>query len=138
MKLSQTSLTDSHRQETQEFLFKDLTYVIIGALLEVSKELGFGFDEKVYQTAFQKELELRSLKFKRENYSRISYKGRRVGSKFFDFIIDDKVVVELKVGKDLYFQHLKQLLSYLKSSGLKVGILAAFTPSGLIYKRVVN
>lgn len=123
---------------TTKYLFEDLTFKIIGSLFEVNKELGFGYNEKVYQQAFAKELERRGIAFKRENFSKISYKGNRVGCLFHDFLVEGKVVVELKVGSDLYESYFKQLLSYLRDSKLRIGILAVFTPQGLVYKRLIN
>jgi len=118
-------------------VYQDLSYKVMGALFAVNKELGFGFKEQIYQEALAKELNLRGIKFKRENFSRISYKGKRVGCVFHDFIVEGKIILELKVGNEIYESHLKQVLLYLKESRLKLGIVAVFSPAGVIYKRIV-
>lgn len=122
----------------KQVLFPQLSYEILGAVFEVNKRLGFGYLEKVYQEAFARELEFRGLRFHRENFSRINYKEKKVGGLFYDFLVEGKIVVELKVAKDLYEDHINQLLSYLKDSKLKLGLLVVFTPKGVVYRRVIH
>ena len=119
-------------------IMKDLSYKIIGLVYEVYNRLQYGHREKVYQEALAKELQQVGLKFKRESYSSIRYKGYRVGSNFYDFLIESKIVLELKVGNEIYESHAKQLLSYLHDSKMKLGILAVYCPKGVVYKRLVN
>lgn len=134
--------TNSLRERTltgkDMLIYPELSYKVMGSLFEVNRQLGFGFKEKNYQEAMAKELDIRGIPYKRENFSKITYKGRRIGSVFHDFIIERKIILELKVGNELYESHLKQILLYLKESGLKLGILAVFSPGGVIYKRVVK
>ena len=122
----------------KKLIYEDLTYKVIGSLFEVYNRLGFGYKEKVYQEALAKELQQVGLKFKRESHSSIRYKGYRVGSNFYDFLIESKIVLELKVGNEIYESHAKQLLSYLHDSKMKLGILAVYCPKGVVYKRLVN
>lgn len=117
---------------------KELTGNIIGAVYEVYNRLGFGYPEKTYQEAIGKELEIRNLIFKRENISKITYKDSKIGYFFHDFLIGGKVVLEVKVGTEIMSANIGQVLSYLKNSRLKVGLVAVFTKRGVLIKRVVS
>lgn len=132
--------TNSERKSPAKgvLIYPEISYKIVGAAFDVFNQLGFGFQEKAYQEALAIELKSKSLNFRREKYSPVSYKGLRIGSYFYDFIIEDKVVLELKVGTNFYENNLSQILSYLKSSNLKLGILVVFTPKGVISKRIIN
>ncbi|MEK7507707.1 MAG: GxxExxY protein [Patescibacteria group bacterium] len=122
----------------REILFKDLSYALIGAAFEVFNELGWGLSEKAYQAALEKELHRRSINFKREVYIPLDYKSERIGRYFADFVIEEKVLLELKVVSRLGYVHAKQVLGYLKSSKIKLGILLYFTREGVKYRRVIN
>lgn len=121
-----------------KLLYEGLTYKIIGALFEVYNRLGFGYQEKYYQRALAEELSRIGLEFEREHTRRIKYKGRIIGRYFHDFLVEDCVIVEVKVGIDIYQDNINQLLAYLKDSGRRIGILAVFTRDGVRYKRVIN
>ena len=83
-----------------EFLHKEVTEQIIGAGIEVFRQLGYGFLEKVYQRAMKVELELRGLKVDIESKIKVLYKGVVVGDYQADLFVNDVVIVELKVAKD--------------------------------------
>lgn len=122
----------------KEFLYKDLTYRIIGAAMEVHRGLGPGFLESVYESAFAHELTLAEISFERQKTLAVHYKGVSVGEFRPDFIIDDKVIVELKAVKKLLPEHEAQLINYLKATGLRIGLLCNFgTPSLEKIRRVV-
>lgn len=91
----------------KEYPYKDLTFVVIGSLYEVYNRIGFGYREKVYHQALAEELKLRGLGFKRESFSRVSYKGKIVGSHFNDFLIEEKVILEIKIGNAFYENQLR-------------------------------
>lgn len=69
---------------------------------------------------------------------KLEYNGRVIGRYFIDFVIEDKIALEIKVANDFYTKDIKQLLSYLKSKNLKFGILIIITKDGMRYKRFVN
>lgn len=117
---------------------KDYTKDIIGALFKVYNTLGYGYREKEYQKAFEQELTKLGLKFQRELYSNLKYEEKIIAKFFVDFLIENSVVVELKVAEDVYRKHFQQLLAYLKNHNLKVGLLAIFTHNRVIIKRIVN
>lgn len=119
-------------------IYSDLTHEIIGSLFEVFNNLGFGRKENIYQKALAQELSQGKINYAQQVYSKISYKGKTIGKYYFDFFIDDKVIVEIKVRNYFSIKDINQLYEYLKSSNLKLGIIAHFTKSGVKYKRVVN
>ncbi|MEK7611278.1 MAG: GxxExxY protein [Patescibacteria group bacterium] len=125
-------------EEAKKVIHKELSYKIVGALYEVYNRLGFGYQEKIYQRAVEEELFRLGVPFKRESFSRVNYKGKVVGFYFQDFLIEDKIVLEMKVGDNLYQRNINQVLSYLKDSGKKLGIVAVFTRHGVIIRRVLN
>src|SRR5690349_7700238 len=107
-------------------IYAELTYQIRGALLEVYNTLGPGFREETYKLAVLSELELRGLPVAREASFEIKYKNRVVDLYPADIVVDSKVILELKAAENLHPRHSAQLLSYLKASGLRVGLLANF------------
>lgn len=121
-----------------EIVYPKLSYAIIGLLFRVYNELGYGHQEKHYQRAFKKELEKNKFQYKQEVLSPLIYKDQSIGRYFLDFVIENKIAVELKVANDFYKKHLRQILDYLKTTNLKLGILVIFTKKGLKYKRVAN
>ena len=78
------------------------------------------------------------IKYKSQCPYRIRYKGKILGRYFIDFIIDDKIVLEIKRGNHFNKRDFDQVIGYLKASGLRLGVLAIFTPGGLRFKRVLN
>lgn len=121
-----------------EYLHQDLTAKIIGLCYKIHNQLGYGHPEKVYQKALEIELTAEDISFEREVYSKILYGGKIAGKFFLDFLIDDKVALELKVRRNLYESDWIQLLNYLKSMNLNLGILAVFTRDKVTIKRVIN
>jgi GxxExxY protein len=121
----------------QEFLYKDLTYAIIGAAMEVHRILGPGFLESVYEEALVHEFDLRSIPYERQAKLAVRYKDIVAGEFRADFLVDDKVVVELKAIKALTEGDEAQLLNYLKGTGYRVGLLLNFGSASLEHKRRV-
>lgn len=121
-----------------ELVHKDLSYKIIGLIFNVFNELGYGFQEKYYQRAIALALDKEKLNYIREKEVKLNYQNNPIGKYFLDFIIENKIVLELKVANNFYIQDIKQILGYLKASGLQLGILAIITKEGIKYKRIVN
>jgi GxxExxY protein len=118
---SQRTQKDSQRRED------DFSHDIIGAAVEVQRVLGVGLLESAYAGAFTVELEKRNLRYRKEVVIPAVYKGVEVGPAFrADFIVEDTVIVELKATEGLTDVHRAQLLSYLRLSGLKLGLLINF------------
>ena len=106
--------------------------------MEVHSTLGVGFQEVVYQRALGYEMEHQGLSFAREEDMPIFYKGRQVGTRRVDFLVEGKVVVELKAVSGLDNVHLAQAINYLEAFGLEVGLLINFGAKKLEFRRVVN
>src|SRR5438067_9013050 len=116
---------------------QDVTEQIIGAAFEVHKHLGYGFLEKVYQRAMKVELEARGLKAEIEAEIRVFYKGVEVGLYRGDILVENRVLVELKVAADYCPADEPQLLNELKATGIKVGLLINFGRHKVGFKRLV-
>lgn len=116
----------------------ELTKKIIRSAFEVFNEMEYGLPEKVYQRALAEALDEKNIKFSREKYGLIKFRDVRVGKYFVDFVVEEKVAVELKVRNDIYETDVKRLLNYLKSEQLQVGLILAFTKSGVKIKRLIN
>lgn len=119
---------------------KDITEKIIGGAFEVHKFLGNGFQEVIYQRALAYEMRLADLQFHREIEQEIFYKELQepIGTRRADFVVEEKILVELKAVKELDDDHLAQILNYLKAYKLEVGLLINFGGKSLKFKRVVR
>ena len=115
----------------------ELTYQIRGAVFEVSRILGSGFLEKVYEKALLIELMLRGLRAESQVPIRVSYKGEAVGEYFADIVVEGQVIIELKAVEQIQKIHEAQLLNYLKATGYKIGLLINFTHPKAEIKRFV-
>ncbi len=113
--------------------------MIIGAAMEVHKELGSGFLEVVYQEALVIEFESRGIPYIQESKLEVSYKGH-VLTKYYesDFICYDKIIVETKALSELLGNNQSQVINYLKATGFKLGLLINFGAESLEYKRLVR
>ncbi|NOX66398.1 MAG: GxxExxY protein [Chlorobi bacterium] len=122
-----------------DLIYKDEAYKIIGAAMDVHRELGSGFLEAVYQEALAIEFEKRSIPFDQEKKLEITYKGQLL-SKYYeaDFICYDKIIVETKALEELIGKHEAQVLNYLKATGFKLGLLINFGSESLDYRRLVR
>ena len=114
------------------------TYAIIGAAMEVHKQLGCGFLEPVYQEAMAIELSKRQIPFSREVRLPVFYKDMRLNTPYrVDFICFDEVAVELKALAHLSGTEEAQLINYLKASGREIGLLLNFGARSLTYRRFI-
>jgi len=123
-------------KETHQF--EELSSRIIGAAIEVHRELGPGFLEAIYEEALKVELSEQSMRYDSQKEIKIEYLGVEIGVHRFDLLIEKKIIVELKAVKELTDIHFAQLRSYLKAAGLKVGLLLNFAKPTLEIRRVVN
>jgi GxxExxY protein len=111
---------------------------VIGAAVEVHKELGPGFLESIYEQALKVELSESGLRFDSQNEIKVEYSGVEVGVHRLDLVVEEEIIVELKAVKELADIHFAQLRSYLKATGMKVGLLLNFSKPTLEVRRVVN
>ena len=119
----------------QRFLYRDLTYRIIGAAMEVHTVLGPGFLESVYETALAREFDLRGIQYERQKALIVAYKDVIAGKFRADFVVEDKVIVELKAIKKLTPTEEAQLINYLKGTDIRVGLLLNFGARSLEHER---
>lgn len=119
-------------------LFKELSYAIVGAAMEVHNVLGPGFLEAVYQGALAREFAARNIPARREQQLPVLYKGESVGYYVADFVVDDRIVVELKAVSRLTKQHKAQAINYLVATGYKLAILLNFGTHSLQSERLIR
>jgi GxxExxY protein len=122
----------------EQYPHKELTRKIIGAAMEVHNALGCGFLESVYEEALAVEFRLQEIEFERQKFLDVFYKGTKVKQFVCDFLVAGNVLVELKAIKELTAMETGQVLNYLKSTDLKLGLLLNFGASTMQYKRVNN
>ena len=113
-----------------------LTHEIIGCAMDVHNVLGNGFQEVIYQRALAIELKGRGISFQREQEMPLFYKHHEVGTRRADFVVESKVLVELKALVALEDVHLAQALNYLTAYNLPVGLRVNFGATRLEYKRL--
>ncbi len=119
-------------------LYKEESYQIIGACMEVHKELGKGFSEIIYGDALDIEFKKNNIIYSREERFDIAYKGNLLPHHYYaDFVIDSKIILEIKAISQLTESHVKQTLNYLAASKLKLALLVNFGEDSLSYKRVI-
>lgn len=121
-----------------EILFKELSFAIIGAAMEVHRILGPGFLEAVYQAALEHELTLRGIPFEAQKRLAVTYKGRQVGDYVADLVVDGQIILELKAISGLTAAHEAQAHNYLAATGLRLAILLNFGAKSLEQERVVK
>lgn len=129
------------RDNNKQLLEKGLTDQIIASAIEVHKSLGSGLLESAYQLCMAHESDLRRLSFEQQVPLKVSYKGLDLdGGYRLDFVYDNRVVVELKTVESVLPVHEAQLLTYLRLTGIRVGLLINFNVPVLkngIYRRVL-
>jgi GxxExxY protein len=117
---------------------EDITYKIIGCAMKVHNTLGNGFQEVIYQRCLAIELEKAGLSFGREIEQTIFYEGIDVGTRRADFVVEEKVIVELKAIINLEDVHLAQAKNYVVAYDFPTGLLINFGATSLQYKKVFN
>lgn len=122
-----------------ELLYKDESYAIIGAAMEVHNTLGQGFLEEVYQQALVIEFMRRDIPHISQAPLEIEYKGTTLKKKYIaDFFCFDDIIIEIKAVSTILPEHEAQIINYLKASGIQLGILINFGTEKLTYKRYLN
>ena len=122
----------------EDFLYKDLTFKIIGIAMEVHRELGFGFLEKVYENALMIAFRLAGIKVVQQAAIKVYYRGEIVGEYVADILVEDKVIIELKSQDKITDVHRAQTLNYLKATNLKVALILNFGKRSLEHERLVR
>lgn len=123
------------KTESAPLLYAELTGKILEACFEVSNELGAGFLESVYKRALVIALEQKGLHAQTQVPIAVNFRGLSVGQFYVDILVEEKVIIELKAVSALLPEHKTQLINYLKSSNIEVGLLVNFGNSQLEYRR---
>jgi GxxExxY protein len=121
-----------------EIIYKEESYAIIGACMEVHRELGMGFNEIIYKDALEIEFKLRGIPYLREPSLPVFYKEQKIRTFKADFIVFDKIVLEAKAVSRLIEDHERQTIAYLSASTLRLGLLVNFGESSLQQKRLLK
>ncbi len=121
----------------ERFLYGDITDKIIGSAYKVYNTLGTGFLEKVYENALKHELEKNALKVMQQYPIKVYYEEKVVGEYFADLLVEDKVIVELKVASAINTIHEVQIINYLKATKIRVGLLINFGNEIKIKRKIV-
>ena len=125
--------------DTNQFIYKNETYSIIGAAMDVHRTLGMGFLESVYQEAMEIELAKRGIPFIPQKKIQIQYKDVLLNQYYVaDLFCYDKIIVELKAVSAVLPEHEAQIINYIHASGIKLGMLLNFGEESLYYKRFPN
>ncbi len=125
------------QNDAEDFLYSDLTYKIRGAVFSVRKKLGLGHKEQMYHNALAIEFQNIGLKFESKKNISVSYDGQNIGTYQPDFIVEDKILVELKALPEIGKPQIEQLWSYLKGCDYKLALLINFGSKDLEIKRIV-
>ncbi|HAH25052.1 MAG TPA: GxxExxY protein [Prolixibacteraceae bacterium] len=121
-----------------EYKYSEKTGKIIGCAMEVHRLLGNGFQEVIYQRALAYEMEIQGITFSREFEMPVFYKKLLVGTRRVDFLVEEKISVEIKALINLEAVHLAQAINYLEAYNLEVGLLINFGNTSLEFHRLQN
>lgn len=122
-----------------DIIYKTESYKIIGICMEVHNNLGPGFLEIVYKDALEYEFRLAGIPFEREKEYAVKYKETLLPHKFYaDFVVYDKIILEIKAVSDIYEKSIAQAINYLSVSGCKLALIANFGELSLNYKRIIK
>lgn len=121
-----------------KLIYPTLSYKIVGYCFDIYNQLGFGYREKYYQKALEKILKINNINYKKELPARINFKKEFLTTNYLDFLIDDKMIIEIKTQKRFLKSNIEQIYNYLKMTNKKLGILINFTNKGIFFKRILN
>ena len=121
----------------EKILYKDLSYQIVGLAIQVRKELGFGFLEKVYENALMVLLEENGIKAEQQVPIKVNFHGRIIGDYIADILVENQIILELKAQDKIVDVYKAQTLNYLKATGLRLAILLNFGKDRLDHERLV-
>ena len=117
-------------EPTRTVLYSDEVFRIQGAVFDVNREMGTGFREPVYQECLELEFKARRIPFKSTTPLALTYKGLQLQKTYVpDFVCFDRIIVELKVVREIAPEHRAQAINYLKATGLRLALLINFGPT---------
>lgn len=125
-------------KRTKRIIYPELSYQVMGVLFKVHNKLGPTYQERYYQRAIAIELEAQRVLFEKEKQINLAYEEKKIGKYYLDFVIDNKIILEVKAVPFIRKEWTDQLVAYLVSTGLPLGIIANFRTPKLTYRRIVN
>lgn len=129
--------TEDTKYIKSKYPFSEITNRIIKCAIEVHKSLGPGFLENIYENALTFELKQQGLRFEKQKLIPVIYKGELVGEQRLDLVVEDKVVIENKTVKEFDDIHQAQILSYLKATGKRIGLLLNYAKTKIEVKMII-
>ncbi len=120
----------------EKLLYKDLSYRIVGLAMQVHRELGFGFSEKVYENALMMLLRQEGITALQQAPISVCFRGEVVGDYYADIVIEDSIILELKSVDRIIDAHRSQVLNYLKATGFQLAIILNFAKKKLEHERL--
>lgn len=124
--------------QRQDLIYPDFSYKLVGLAYNVFNELGHGHLEKIYQRAYARELKEASIEYKEQAPYPVIYKDEIICNNYLDFLIEQKLIIELKRNDFYSKKYIDQVSNYLKVSKSKLALLINFTSNGVRVKRIVN
>jgi GxxExxY protein len=122
----------------KDLIYPDLSYKIVGILFEVYNQLGPGHQEKYYQKVLANAFKQLKIKFQEQVKVDLKFQDVKIGLYFLDFLIEDKIILEINKGDRFSKYFFDQINAYLQASKLKLALLVNFSTSGLKFKKIVN
>lgn len=119
-------------------IYPGLSYKIIACSFAIYNELGSGYVEKYYERALKLEFDKQKISYQEQIPIKLTYNGQPIGKYIVDFVVEGKILVELKRTNQIFPSHQKQVLNYLQALNLKLGLLIYFTNSNVKYSRIIN
>jgi GxxExxY protein len=119
-------------------IYPELSYSLVGVLFDVYNSLGYGYNEMVYHKAIAVMLHEKNICFREQVQFNVFINEMEIIKGFADFVVENKIILELKRGNRFRKQNIDQIYNYLRMSGLKLGMIANFTSVGVIFKRIIN
>lgn len=126
------------KNKNTPIVYKELSYAIVGVLFDVDNELGSGLQEKYYQKAIEKRFLQKGIKFRSQVPYNVALSGECIGRYFLDFLVEEKIILEIKKWHHFARRNMEQVKGYLHVTGKKLAILANFTPEGVRHIRILN
>ena len=122
----------------KKLIYAEECYRIMGLVFKVFNDVGYGHKENFYQKALVEIFKENKIEFREQLRCKVKYKGKDLGVYIFDFLVFNKIILEIKQRDYFSTKDIEQLLKYLKATNLKLGIIIHFTKSGVRYKRIPN
>jgi len=122
----------------EKVVYPELSYKIVGILFDIWREIGYSHKEKYIQAAIESAFVKNDIPFKREVKADLKFRDDKIGTYFLDFLVDNKIILEIKRRNYFSKDDITQIYNYLKTTCLRLGIIAHFTKDGVKFKRILN